>query len=137
MIRTSFCSDAAVFRGFTVPVKTKKIHQSRSFENFFKSPHKISGSQFKRYFWFQKQNTLIQLQELLDQGLLLHFVMLTPLLTNQSLKNRNIEHLIKTTADRLGKLITDRKKGLFVVQEKNSNVPWKHPAICKPGRLSE
>lgn len=41
--------------------------------------------------------------------------MLTPLLTNQSLKNRNIEHLIKTpTVDRLGKLITGRKKGLVV-----------------------
>lgn len=56
---------------------------------------------------------------MLDRGLLLHFVMFTPLLTNQWLKNRNIEHLIKTTAvDRLGKLITGRKKDYLWYKKK-------------------
>lgn len=41
MIPAPFCWDAAGLRGFTGPVKTKKIHQSRSLENFFKIPHKI------------------------------------------------------------------------------------------------
>lgn len=63
--------------------------------------------------------------------------MLTPLLTSQALKNRNMEHLIKTlTAERLGKLIIGTKSITCSV-EKNWDVPWLCSSTHRPEVLSE
>lgn len=80
--------------------------------------------------------TLKRLKSLLT-GDLLHYVMLTPLLTDQALKNGNMEHFIKIPiVERLGKLITGRERFTCSVG-KNWVVPWKCPSTHRPEGRSE